>query len=88
MNEQATFVPRAQVLTAALDHLQQAEQTLSAQAVSSEFTSTVLGTGFDMLNVLRLYRARFQLMSGKYGEALAAANTVSPTSYRYDDTPA
>lgn len=89
IDEQALFVPRQEVLAAALQHLQDAETTLNAQAVSAEFTSTVLGTGFDILNVLRLHRARFQLMSGKYAEALAAANTVTPTSvsyFRYDDT--
>jgi hypothetical protein len=89
MNEQATFVPRAQVLAEALGYLQQAEQALTAQPVSAEFTSTVLGTGFDMLNVIRIYRARFQLMTGKYAEALATANTMSATSvsyFRYDDT--
>jgi hypothetical protein len=89
MNEQATFVPRAQVLAEALGYLQQAEQALTAQSVSAEFTSTVLGTGFDMLNVIRIYRARFQLMTAKYAEALATANAISPTSvsyFRYDDT--
>jgi starch-binding outer membrane protein, SusD/RagB family len=89
MNEQAVFVPRMQVLAAAVEHLQQAEQTLSSQAASPEFTSSVLGSGFDMLNVIRLYRARFLLMSGQHQLAFAAANTVDPSSvsyFRYDAT--
>lgn len=89
VKERAQFVPRAQVLAAALGHLDNAEQALTGQTVSTEFTSTVLGSGFDMLNVIRLHRARFRLMAGQYAEALAAANTVSPTSvsyYRYDAT--
>jgi hypothetical protein len=83
INEQAEFVPREEVLAEAIDHLQQAEQELNQQAVSTEFTSSVLGSNFDMLNVIRLYRARFLLMSGQYSQALAAANTVAPTSVSY-----
>jgi len=82
-DEKAVFLPRAQVLEAALEHLDQAEQELAAQAPSAEFNSAVLGKDFDMLNVLRLYRARFLLMLGRHAEALTAANAVDPTSVSY-----
>lgn len=82
VNEQAEFVPREQVLAAALDHLERAEQEL-AQGLSEEFTSAVLGSNFHMSNVLRLYRARYQLMLGQYQAAIATADAIDAASVSY-----
>lgn len=76
----ATFVSRLQALTEAVRLLDDAVQMLNTTAPSSEFNTRVLGTDFNLLNSIQAYRARYNIMLGKYPEALAAANAVNLSS--------
>ncbi|MCA8831692.1 RagB/SusD family nutrient uptake outer membrane protein [Hymenobacter pini] len=73
------FVPRQQLLTEAIRLLDQAAQELSATAPSTEFTTQVLGTAFNLPNTVQAYRARFNLLAGNYAAAITAANLVNLT---------
>ena len=76
----ATFVPRLQALQTAVSLLDDAAARLSTTPPSAEFNTRVLGTDFKLLDCINAYRARYNMMLGKYPEALAAANLVSVTS--------
>lgn len=72
-----TFVTRTVGLTAAVKLLDDAVAALAATPPSAEFNSRVLGSDFVLLDVINTYRARYNMMLGKYPEALAAANAVN-----------
>ena len=67
-----------------LDH---ALQTITATPPSAEFNSAILGSGFDLVNTIHAYRARYSLFAGNYQAAIEAANAVDPWAtsvYTYD----
>ena len=70
------FVDRPAALSAVLALLDSAETELTAQPVSTQFTSQILARGFDVLNTIRAYRARYQRLSGNDQAALSAADAV------------
>jgi starch-binding outer membrane protein, SusD/RagB family len=76
----STFVPRQQALLTAIQLLDDAANMVNATPPSAEFTTRVLGSDFSLINVINAYRARYNMMAGRYTEALAAANTVNLTS--------
>lgn len=76
---QAAFVPRAQVLAEAVRLLDLATTELAANVASTDFTTQVLGTAFNLPNTVQAYRARLNLAAGNYAAALAAANLVDLT---------
>lgn len=75
------FVDRATALAATLALLDSAETALTAQTVSSQFTTDVLARGFDILNTIRAYRARYQRLAGNDQAALSAADAVDRTVF-------
>jgi len=74
--EKVTFKPRAEVLAAAISHLDQAIALLNTTPVSQEFTSLVSGSAFNLKNTLYAYNARYNLYAGNYEAAIANANLV------------
>lgn len=76
LGSKATFVTRTAGLTEAVKLLDEAVAMLAANPPSAEFNLRVLG-GFSLLDVINTYRARYNMMLGKYPEALAAANAVN-----------
>lgn len=82
-----SFLPRQQVLNEAVRLLDEAIAELDATPVSTEFTSLVAGTHFDLKSVLYAFSARYNLMAGNYAAALASASAVDQTkanAYEYN----
>lgn len=74
---QATFVTRQVALESAVKLLDDAVAAIAATPPSAEFTSRVVGADMVLLDCINTYRARINMMLGKYPEALAAANAVN-----------
>ena len=84
---QAPFRPREELFAAAIGSLDRALETATSTPPSDEFNADILGEGFDLLNTIRAYRARYHLFSGHYQAALDDADAVDPTAtsvYTYD----
>jgi hypothetical protein len=77
---QASFVTRQAALEQAILLLEQADALLTATPPSAEFYSRVVGSDFRLRSTINAYRARYNLMAGRYAPAIAAANLVSPDS--------
>lgn len=76
----AVFVPRAQGLQTAIQLLDDAALRINTTAPSAEFNTRILGSDFKLLDCINTFRARYNMMLGKYAESLAAANLVNLTS--------
>ncbi|HEX6427682.1 MAG TPA: RagB/SusD family nutrient uptake outer membrane protein [Niastella sp.] len=74
----AGFIPNTTALNKALDVVNNALATVSANAISSAFISNV-PAGIDIINTLQALKARLSLYTGNYTQALAAANAVDLT---------
>ncbi|HQX97586.1 MAG: RagB/SusD family nutrient uptake outer membrane protein [Chitinophagaceae bacterium] len=86
-NGQATFTTRQLALEEAINLLNQASATLGSTTPSTEFNTRVLGANFNLLNCINAYKARYNMMAGKYPEAITAANLVpsaSASQFVYD----
>ncbi len=70
------FVDRTAVLTEALSLLASAKTDATGMPLSTDFTSTILAPGFDLLNTIRAMQARYSLAAGNYADALSFANEV------------
>jgi len=82
-----TFLPRAQVLSEAIRLLDEAIAGINATPVTSEFTTLVTGSSFDLKSVLYAFSARYNLMAGNYAAALVSANLVDQSkanAYQYN----
>lgn len=77
ITEKVTFKPRAEVLAAAISHLNEAIALLEATPVSAEFTNLVAGPAFKLQNTLYAFNARYNLYAGNYAAAIANANKVN-----------
>ncbi|MDT0631629.1 RagB/SusD family nutrient uptake outer membrane protein [Rubrivirga litoralis] len=75
----ATYVPRQAALEEAVSLLASAEDLLIATPPNAAFRD-VVPRGFDLLNTIRAYRARFALLAGDLDGALAAAGRVDPAA--------
>lgn len=73
----AAFVTRTAGLEEAVSLLDAAAASLAATPPSAEFNTRVLGSDFVLLDCINTYRARYNMMLGRYTEALAAANAVN-----------
>jgi starch-binding outer membrane protein, SusD/RagB family len=85
--DNAAFVPRADVLKAAIGILEAADKEIAATAPSATFTSRVV-SGIDLKNTIQALIARYSLMLGDNDKALAAALKVDLTkksSFSFDD---
>lgn len=83
----ATFTTRQEVFAEAINQLDAALQTLGSTPASDEFNNTILGSGFDLTNTIHAYRARYNLLAGRYQEAINAADAVDPNAtslFSYD----
>ena len=76
----APFVTREAGLIAAVKLLDDAAAELAATPPPADFNSRVLGTDINLLDCINAYRARYNMMLGKYPEALTAANAVNLTT--------
>ena len=76
LNGNATFKPRAQVLAAAISHLNEGIKLLDATPASQEFKNLVTGPAFDLKNTLYAFNARYNLYAGNYDAAITNANLV------------
>ena len=81
-NPTPAFISRADALARALAALDSADAQLNATPASATFTTRILGTGFDLRNTTRAFRARLLRLTGPTNLAatLAAANSVSRTA--------
>ena len=84
---QAQFRPREELFAAAIRSLDRALETATSTPPSDEFNADILGEGFDLINTIRAYRARYHLFTGNYQAALEDADAVDPAAtsvYMYD----
>lgn len=85
--ENVDFAARGDALAEAISLLEDALQRINTTAPSNNFNNNILLSGFDMVNTIHAYRARYHLMAGNYQEAIDAANAVDPTAtsvFSYD----
>jgi hypothetical protein len=83
----AAFVPRQQGLLEAIKLLEEAKALITANPVSSEFNTKVLGGKIDLTNTINLMLAKFNLNAGNYDSAISNAALVSKTAisvFTYD----
>ena len=73
----AAYVSRQAALAEAVSLLASAEDRLTATPPNAAFAA-VVPSGFNLLNSVRAYRARFALFAGDDDQALAAAGRVDP----------
>lgn len=73
-----TFSDRMVGYARAIAVLDNAINTVKATPISAAYTSDAIA-GLDYLNTLYALKARYALFSGKYSDALAAANSVDLT---------
>lgn len=74
--ENLSFRPRAEVLAAAIAHLEEGIALIEATPPSPEFTAQVVGPFFDLRNTLYAFNARYNLYAGNYAAAIANADKV------------
>lgn len=72
----AQFSDRATVLAEAISLLTDARDAINANAISDEFTNTVLGDEVNLLKSINAYLSRFSLMAGNYNDAITHADAV------------
>ncbi len=73
-----SFIDRNEGFAKAIATINDALAAIGANAISSSFASKI-PAGIDIVNTLQALKARYLLYSGKYAEALAAANLVDLT---------
>ena len=86
-NGQATFTTRQLALEEAIKLLDQASALLIATPPSAEFNIRVIGANFNLANSINAYKARYNLMAGKFTAAITAADLVplsSVSQFVYD----
>src|SRR5688500_4365248 len=74
--------PRAVVMDTILTLLESARAEIAgvSDADLAGFRTRVAGTGFDLRATIDAMLARYYLIAGRYNDAIAAANRVSPTA--------
>ena len=78
IGKNVTFSDRMAGYARAIAVLDNAINTVKATPISAAYTSDAIA-GLDYLNTLYALKARYALFSGKYSDALAAANSVDLT---------
>jgi hypothetical protein len=79
----AQFHPANEALATAIQHLDSALAILATTPPSTLFNTKVKGSRLDLVNTINALRARYQLFSGNYSAAIAAANQVDPRVASY-----
>lgn len=77
--DRVTFSSRAEVLAAAIAHLNEGIALIEATPISQEFTTQVTGPAFNLRNTLYAYNARYNLYAGNYEAAISNADKVDLT---------
>ena len=84
-----SFKPRADALADAVANLNAAASTLKATPIAGNSNiGAKVGFDIDLPNAVQALLARYNMMLGKYDDALTAANAVDLTSksvWKYDD---
>lgn len=75
------FVDRAAALNECESLLNDASAQLEAGAIPADFSTKVLGKGFDLVNLVKAYKAKIYLMKGDYANAAIAAQSVTAAAY-------
>lgn len=70
------FAARATVLSTALTLLGEAQSEVTTTPASTEFTTTILATGFNLTATIAAMQARVALLNGDYANAITFANAV------------
>lgn len=81
-----SFVSREVLLEEATTLLEDALQTVTVTAPSTDFSNLVTGADFSLINTINAYLARYSLMKGDYSRALSAAQAVNltvPSKFTY-----
>lgn len=81
-----TFIDRVDGFKKAITVIDEAQAAISANAISSSFTTNV-PAGIDIANTLNALKARYSLFAGLYPQALASANAVDlskKSTFNYD----
>jgi hypothetical protein len=73
-----SFIDRVQGFNRAIAAIDKALNTISANPISTGFTSD-LPAGIDIVNTLNALKARYSLFTGNFSAALSAANAVDIT---------
>lgn len=71
------FVDRAAAINECVSLLNDADTQLSGITIPADFQTKVLGSGFDLPNLVKAYKARIYLLKGEYANAAAAAQSVT-----------
>jgi len=84
--EHPVFVDRTGAIAEALRLLDDADAKI-AMGISLTVSKTIIGSGLDLSNTIKAYKAKFYLMKGDYANAAAAAASVTAESqYSYSAT--
>ncbi|NOY48237.1 MAG: hypothetical protein GXO84_08620 [Chlorobi bacterium] len=86
-NNDASFISRIEGLQFAINLLNEAKATISANPISNEFVNEVTLGNIDVLNTINAMLARYYLFVGNYDAAITAANSVDLSSasvFAYD----
>ncbi|MBI2404366.1 MAG: RagB/SusD family nutrient uptake outer membrane protein [Gemmatimonadetes bacterium] len=76
-NQTPSFATRSEAYAEVLKLLNQARQHITTTPPSTEFQNDVLAPGFDLANTIDAMLARYSLITGDLGGALAAAQRVN-----------
>ena len=78
IGQNVNFTDRAQGYNTAITAIDNALAAVTANAISAAFLTNI-PAGVDIVNTLQALKARYSLFSGKYAQALTAANAVDLT---------
>ena len=70
----AAFSDRATVLAETISLLTDARDAITADPISDDFKSTVLGSDINLLKSINAYLSRYSLMAGNYSDAITYAD--------------
>ena len=88
-NNEAEFKSRSEVLNAAIDYLNQAQNILASQAGSADYINGLVSAQFSIEDIIHALKARYYLELGDYGNVITEADAVDltkPSVWTYDGT--
>jgi len=85
--DNAEFLSRNEVLNEAINLLQSALNRINSVEPGVNFNQNIIFSGFDMVNTIHAYTARYHLLAGNFQQAIDASNLVDPEAtsvFTYD----
>ena len=79
LNNQATFVDRNTGYQTAITHIDEALALLNNQQDAIDYINGLVSSEFSIIDVLRAFKARYEIELGNYTEAIATADAVDLT---------